>query len=75
MKDIILIILAMFLFISFLAGAAFSQKDRCNYTSILSRVNLAFVAGCELTRPRFEPYKPNQNQTDLYTLRLTANFS
>jgi len=42
----------------FLIGiAAAHSPDGCKYTSILSRINLGYVVGCELSRPRFEPYK------------------
>jgi len=29
----------------------------CKYTSLVSRINLGYIIGCELGRPRFEPYK------------------
>lgn len=39
--------------LAFLWGMMAGGHGFCTYDSILSRVNISYVAGCQLTKPRF----------------------
>ena len=43
------------LLIGLMLGAMSHKHETCQYNSIFSRVNVGYILGCELTRPRFEP--------------------
>jgi hypothetical protein len=48
----------IFTMLSFVIGiGTVGSPDSCKYTTILSKINLGYVIGCELGRTRFEPYK------------------
>ena len=49
--QIMLLIMSLF---SFVIGACGGDGSLCEYDSILSRINIPYVVGCELTRPRFK---------------------
>jgi hypothetical protein len=50
------ILYVLIFFSSFLMGMIVSSKA-CKYTTFGSRINLGYFIGCEVARPRFEPYK------------------
>ena len=47
-------VLAGFCLFSFHIGLLVGRANHCEYASVLSRTNLPYVAGCELTKPRFQ---------------------
>jgi len=58
LKNAYTIAAIIFTMLSFLIGiVTVGSPDCCVFTTILSRINLGYVIGCELGRPRFEPYK------------------
>lgn len=53
-KSIIYTIIICLFILSFIIGCTSVKLERgCRYTTILSRINLGYVIGCELARPRF----------------------
>jgi hypothetical protein len=51
-------VISLFLFlVNIPIGIIMVNVTGCKYTSLISRINLGYVIGCELGRPRFEPYK------------------
>lgn len=60
-KDFLLpamaIISLLLFFVNIPIGILIVNVKGCEYTSLISRINLGYVIGCELGRPRFEPYK------------------
>jgi uncharacterized membrane protein YobD (UPF0266 family) len=51
-------VISLFIFfISIPVGMMAMKFKGCKYTTVLSRINLGYVIGCELARPRFEPYQ------------------
>lgn len=53
-KSIICAIIICLFIVSFIMGIMLVKLERgCRYTTILSRINLGYVIGCELARPRF----------------------
>lgn len=43
--------------IGFIVGITnfYRLSEGCRYQSLISRINLPYIVGCELARPRFEP--------------------
>lgn len=52
-KFMIIMGLIMTFLINMLAGAENGWGNNCKYTNILSRINLGYIAGCELAKPRW----------------------
>jgi len=40
--------------VSFLVGMSRGYDKKCNYSSIATRINVAYILGCEFYKPRFE---------------------
>lgn len=40
--------------VSFFIGATLGFNNRCEYSNLASRVNVSYVMGCELFKPRFK---------------------
>ncbi len=57
MKKFIKYLSLYLFFASIPIGIIMVNVKGCKYTSLISRINLGYVIGCELGRPRFEPYK------------------
>jgi hypothetical protein len=60
-KHVALCIIFFISLVSFLLGITNSKEaygNGCKYTTVLSRINVPYIIGCELSRPRFEPYNP-----------------
>ena len=53
-KDFLYMTLLIIFITSFLFGIACqSENKNCTYDSILSRINVGYILGCELSRPRW----------------------
>lgn len=55
-KKIIMAATLIWFVCSLAAGVSSARTNQCTYTTIASRINLAYVVGCELNRVRFKPY-------------------
>lgn len=56
-KDIIGCLAVAYTGLAFLWGMMSGAHGYCTYDSILSRVNISYIAGCESTKPRFKETK------------------
>ncbi len=55
---LIVLFMLVGLFLGTIRGLALSSNDhgkQCSYPNIMSRINLGYVIGCELTEPRWAP--------------------
>ena len=59
-REMTIFVVYLLTLISFIIGLG-DGSNGCTYESIISRVAIPYMAGCELARPRFKPFEKSND--------------